>query len=313
MTSWTTTTHWPDDLLRAGDLTGAALQELLQLAARMKADPGAWTDTLAGEAVGCYFERPSTRAGLSVEIAAHRLGMHPVTTPPSELLDAEPLDDTARVLSGWARAIVVRDVPEETMTALARAAGAPVINALSDGDHPCQAVADLFTLRERFASLEGLVLTYVGVASNISRSLAQAGALAGMHVRLACPRDHAPAPEDIVAAQMLADLHSGSVTVVEDPREAATGADALYTAPWPRPVDEAERRLLRQQLGPYRVTPELLAKAKGTAVFLHCLPADRELEVAEAVIDGRRSVVWQQAANRVPAEQAAIYALVRSS
>jgi ornithine carbamoyltransferase len=305
-----TTIHWPTDLLRASDLTRLALDELLSLAGTMKAEPAGWTAALAGASLACLYEVPTTRAGLSAQAAAHRLGMEPITSRPDDLdRGGETFEDAARVLSGYGRAILVRDVADRTLGRIARAATVPVINARSPEHHPCQALADLFTLRERFLQLDGLVVAYVGPASNLARSLLTLGAMAGMQVRVAAPAALAPQPEDVVAAQVLGDLHGGRVSLTEDPLEAVEDADAVATGPWPQPADAVERRRLHERLRPYRISPPLLARAKPTAVFLHELPARREEEVAEAVIEGPQSVVWQQAANRLPVEQAVIYGL----
>jgi ornithine carbamoyltransferase len=305
-----TTLHWPPDLLRAGDLTRVALDELLRLAGAMKADRTGWNAALGGASLACLYEVPTTRAGLSAQAAAHRLGMEPITVRPDDLSrGGESYEDAARILSGYAAAILVRDLPDRTLAAMAGAATIPVINARSPDHHPCQALADLFTLRERFLQLEGLTVAYVGPADNLARSLLTLGAMAGIDVRIAAPDDFAPQPEDLVAAEVLGDLHGGHVSLTDDPIQAVEGADAVATGPWPQPADPVERARLHERLRPYRITPPLLARAKPTAVFLHELPARREEEVAEAVFDGPHSVVWQQAANRLPAEQAVIHAM----
>jgi ornithine carbamoyltransferase len=304
------TTHWPADLLRATDLTRVTLDELLGLAGRMMAEPTGWTGALAGASVVCLYEVPTTRAGLSAQAAAHRLGMEPIPVAPADLDDGgETLEDAARIVSGWATAILVRDLPDPTLGRLAEAASVPVINARSPEHHPCQALTDVFTLREHFAQLDGLVLAYVGPASNVARSLLTTGALAGMTVRVAAPEDLAPTREDLVAAELLADLHGGTVSVVADPREAVADADAIATGPWPRPADPAERRRLHELLAPYRITPPLLHRASGHAVLLHHLPVHRDEEVTTAVVEQPRALLWRQAANRVPVEQAIMYAL----
>jgi ornithine carbamoyltransferase len=315
MTNTTTTIAWPPNLLRPGDLTRMALDELLRLAARMKADPAGWIDAFPGASLACVYDVPTTRAGLSVEAAAHRLGMLPITVRPDELQrgGGERLEDVAMILAGYASAVAVRDVGDPALATIARVAPVPVINAMSPEHHPCQALADLLTLRERLGRLEGVVLAYVGVATNIARSLMQAGATAGLHVRLACPPDDRPLPGEVDAANTLAELHGGTVTVFDDPREAVDGADAVYAAPWPRPVDEAERRALYDRLRRYRVNSALFARARHGAIFLHALPVHRDEEVSSAVVDGPHSAVWRQAANRLPAEQAAIHALVSAA
>ena len=315
MATWTTTAVWPDDLVRASDLTAAALEELLDLAERMKAESGRWTGALTGQSLTCLFETPTTRAGLSTEAAAHRLGMEPIRVAPSELARGrgESLEDAVRVLSRYTVAIVMRDMPEDTVGQVAHAADAPVVNAQSPEHHPCQALADLLTIREEFTELRGRVLAYVGPPSNIAVSLMQAGVMAGMEVRLACPPGDEPDRAQRAAAEAMADLHGGVLHIGNDPGEAAKGADAIVTAPWPSPAGESERRRLEDRLRPYSVTTSLMARAKPTAIFLHSLPAHRGEEVSAGVIDWRHSRVWEEAGNRVPAEQAIIYALVMAS
>jgi ornithine carbamoyltransferase len=310
-----TTIHWPADLLRAADLTRLMLDELLSLAGRMKAEPAGWTAAMAGASLACLYETPTTRAGLSAQAAAHRLGMEPITVAPDDLDrgGGETLADAGRILSGYAAAILVRDLPDRTLGELAGSATVPVINARSPEHHPCQALADLFTLRERFLQLDGLVLAYVGPGGNLARSLLTLGALAGMEVRVAAPADLGPQREDLVAAEVLADLHGGKVSLTTEPAEAVAGADAVATGPWPQPVDPVGRAQLQERLRPYRITAPLFARAKPTAVFLHELPAHRDEEVAAPVLDGPHAVVWQQAANRLPAEQAVIYGLTARS
>jgi ornithine carbamoyltransferase len=241
--------------------------------------------------------------------------MEPIRVAPRELDlgRGELLEDAVHVLSQYAAAIVMRDLPEQTLHEVARAADVPVVNAQSPGHHPCQALADLLTLRERFTELRGLVLAYVGPRTNIAVSLLQAGAMAGMEVRRACPPGDEPEPEDRTAAEMLADMHGGAVIIGNDPVEAASGADAVATGPWPDAAGESERRRLHDRLRPYAVTEALMGRAKATAIFLHSLPARRGEEVSPGVIDGRRSAVWQEAGNRLPVEQAVIFALVMAS
>jgi ornithine carbamoyltransferase len=315
MTNPTTSIAWPRNLLRPGDLTRMAVDELLRLAGRMKAEPAGFVDALPGTSLACLYEVPTTRAGVSIQTAAHRLGMLPITIRPDELRrgGGETVEDAARILSGLAAAVAVRDVGDPTLATMARTATVPVINTMSPEHHPCQALADLLTLRDRLGRLEGLVLAYVGIATNISRSLMQAGAVAGLHLRLACPPEDRPDEGEVQAADALAGVHGGSVKVMEAPAEAVSGADAVYTAPWPQPADEAERRELHERLRRYRVNSALFARARPGAIFLHALPVHRDQEVSATVVDGPRSVVWEQAANRVPTEQAVIHALVRAA
>ena len=310
-TTWTTTTSWPTDLMRIGDLTSAGLEEVLDLAVRMKAQPERWIDALPGASLTCLFETPDTRAGLSTEAAAHRLGMEPIRMRPSdaEIGRGEMLEDAVRILAQYTEAIVARDLEERLLLRLARCSEVPVINARSERQHPCQAVADLLTLRECFGTLHGLILAYVGCCGNVAVSLMHAGAMSGMEVRLACPPGDGPTHEEVTAAELLADLHGGKVSVMSDPDEAVAGALAVYTAAWPDVVDAHRERELRR----YQVTNRLLAHARHDAIFLHALPARRGQEVTDAVMEWRRSRVWQQAGNRLPAEEAIIYALVSAA
>jgi ornithine carbamoyltransferase len=292
-----TTLTTPTGLLRIADLTPRDLTSLLDLAAAMKADPHGWHDALTGESVACYFSKPSTRTRISFEAAVHRLGGLPIMLRPDELQlgRGEPIADTARVMSSYCSAIVIRTFAQSDVEEMAAAASVPVINALTDEHHPCQALADLLTLRERFGDLHGLPVAYVGDGNNVARSLIEASTLTGIDLRLACPEGYRP----------------GGFEVTDDPREAVTGARAVYTDVWVSMGDpEAERQRRLEDLEPYRVTPGLMELAARDAIFLHCLPAHRGEEVATAVIDGAHSAVWDQAANRLPTEQAALYALV---
>jgi ornithine carbamoyltransferase len=210
-------------------------------------------------------------------------------------------------------AIVVRTFKQETVGEIAEHARVPVINALTDRHHPCQALADLLTLRERFGELRGLRLAYVGDSDNVTRSLMEASALAGMDIVVASPAAYEPDEPSMRAVSEFVGAHHGHVTVVHDPREAVTDADAVYTDVWVSMGAEGDTDRRLRELRPYQVTPALMALAKPHAVFMHCLPAHRGQEVDAAVIDGPASIVWQQAANRLPTEQAVVYALVTGS
>jgi ornithine carbamoyltransferase len=311
MTTSTEPRTGPADLLRIADLSRANLEHLLDLAARMKASPNGWRGAHAGETVACYFTKPSTRTRVSFEAAAQRLGMLPVMLRPDELQlgRGEPIPDTARVLSSYCAAIVIRTFAQADVAAMADAAAVPVINALTDEHHPCQALADLLTLREQHGDLRGLTLAYVGDGNNVAHSLLEAGALAGMRVSIATPKGFEPDPEVIARARALADSPH-DIEITHDPLVAVAGADAVYTDVWVSMGDEPEAAARLRALEPYRVTSALLETAEPHAVFLHCLPAHRGQEVTADVIDGSCSVVWRQAANRLPTEQALLHTLV---
>jgi ornithine carbamoyltransferase len=288
------------------------LTGLLDLADEMKNGPAWWTAAGHGTAVACLFDKPSTRTRVSFEAAAHRLGMLPIMLRPDELQlgRGEPLADTARVLSSYTAAIVMRTFAQATVEELAAAASVPVVNALTDDHHPCQALADLLTLRRRFGYLEGIRLAYVGDGNNVAHSLMEAGALAGMHVTVATPRGYGPHRDVTFKAMELAGRHGGSVNVMHDPRAAVDDADAVYTDVWVSMGEDAERERRMIDLQAYQVNEGLMRLAAPGAVFMHCLPAHRGLEVTGDVIDGPSSIVWEQAANRLPTEQATLHALI---
>jgi ornithine carbamoyltransferase len=282
------------------DLDPDALAALLDLTVRMKARPHGFVEALRGDTLVCFFEKPSTRTRVSFAAAAERLGMMPLLLRPDELQlgRGETIEDTSRTLSGYAAAIVVRTFAQETVEQMAAAATVPVINALTDRHHPCQALADLLTLRELFGRLEGLRLAYVGDGNNVATSLLEAGRLTGLDVVVACPPGYEPK------------LDSGEARTVTDPYEAVAGAHAVYTDVWVSMGEESEREERLAALEPYRVSEPLLAAARPDAIFMHCLPAHRGEEVTAEVIDGLRSVVWQQAENRLPTEEALLFSLV---
>lgn len=271
---------------------------LLDLADVMKSRPHGFVEALRGDTLVCFFEKPSTRTRVSFAAAAERLGMLPLLLRPDELQlgRGETIEDTARTLSGYAAAIAARTFAQETVDLLAAAASVPVINALTDEHHPCQALADLLTLRERFGQLEGLRVAYVGAGNNVANSLLEAGALMGIDVVVACPPGYEPG---------VTGTH-----VVTNPLEAVAGADAVYTDVWVSMGEEAERDARLSAFEPYRVDAQLMAAARADAIFMHCLPAHRGEEVTAEVIDGPQSVVWQQAENRLPTEEALLFALV---
>jgi ornithine carbamoyltransferase len=306
------TTTTPSDLLRIADLTSTQLYALLDLADDMRNGPTWWTAARNNAAIACLFDKPSTRTRVSFEVAAHRLGMLPIMLRPDELQlgRGEPLADTARVLSSYTAAIVVRTFAQATLEELADAAAVPVINALTDQHHPCQALADLLTLRRHYGYLEGIRVAYVGDGNNVAHSLMEAGALAGMHVAIATPPGYEPDHDITMRALALAADHGGSIQICHDPRGAVAEADAVYTDVWVSMGEDAQRERRLSDLQAYQVDGAMMRTAAPGAVFMHCLPAHRGLEVAADVIDGPASIVWEQAANRLPTEQAVLHTLV---
>jgi ornithine carbamoyltransferase len=288
-------------LITGEELDATEIGSLLDRAAELKAGrgEGAGAGSLAGGTVALLFERPSTRTRVSFQVAVAELGGHPLALRADELQlgRGESISDTARVLSRFVSAIVIRSGSDATVAELAAGSEVPVVNGLTPRHHPCQALADLLTLRERFGSLAGLKLAYVGDGNNVARSLAVVGGTAGVEVRVASPEGYRLEPG-------LAALDTA------DPREAAAGADALYADVWVSMGDDdpAERRAA---LTPYRVDAELLAAASDRAIVMHCLPAHPGEEITEDVLYGDRSVVFDQAENRLHAQKALLELLLR--
>jgi ornithine carbamoyltransferase len=289
------------DFLTGEELGAFELGKLLDRAAELKAGRGAGVggDALAGRSVALVFERPSTRTRISFDVGVAELGAHPVVLRGDEmqLSRGESVGDTARVLSRMVDAVVIRSGSHETVEALATAAEVPVVNALTPLHHPCQALADLLTMRERFGELDGLRLAYVGDGNNVARSLAIAGELAGVEVVVAAPDGY-----------QLEEGHSAKLT--DDPRAAANEADALYTDVWVSMGDEGEAARRRADLAPFRLDEDLLAVASERAIVLHCLPAHPGEEITEGALYGARSAVWDQAENRLHAQKALLEMLL---
>ena len=280
--------------LEVDDLSAQELAAVLDLAA--EPEPAR---VLQGRGVALVFEKPSLRTRNSTEIAVFELGGHPLTMRGDEvgLGQREPVADVARVLSRYHAAICARVFDHLHLDELAAAASVPVVNLLSDTSHPCQALADLLTLRQHFGELRGLEVAYVGDYNNVSRSLAIAGARTGIGLRLACPPGYGPTERDLEKLRLL----GLDPVVTTRPAEAADGADAVYTDVWTSMGQEDESAGRRRAFEGFTVDAGVMAAAARHAVFLHCLPAHRGDEVAADVVDGRQSVVWEQAENRLHA------------
>ncbi len=302
----------PRHYLTVASLTPDEFARLISLARRMKEEPAAWRDAIRGGKLALIFDKPSTRTRVSFEAAAVNLGMHPLMLRPDELQigRGEPPQDTARVLSRLVDAIAWRTFSQTRLEQFASYSAVPVINALTDEHHPCQALADLMTIEESIGALAGRRLAYVGDGNNVAHSLIEAGALAGMHVVLATPEGYEPDPAIVAAARERGRQTGARIEIVRDPAAAARDADAVYTDVWTSMGEEAEREARQRAFRGYVVTPALMDLARPAAIFLHCLPAHRGEEVDEAVIEGPRSRVWDEAENRLWTEQAVLYALI---
>jgi ornithine carbamoyltransferase len=299
------------DYLSVDDLSPKELGELLDLAAAVKARPETYAGRLEGRSIALIFEKPSTRTRVSFEVGVAQLGAHPVVLSSTELQlgRGETIEDTGRVLSRYLDAIVLRTFEQERLEVLAGAADVPVVNSLSDFEHPCQVLADLLTMRERLGSLEGRTLTYLGDGNNVAHSLLLGGAKAGMQVRVATPTGFEPIPQVVQRATEIAAGTGGAVQVTNDPVEAARQTDVLYTDVWASMGQEAEADERLLVFTPYSVTRSLVASAADDVIVLHCLPAHRGQEIEAAVIDGPRSAVWDQAENRLHTQKALLLGL----
>jgi ornithine carbamoyltransferase len=300
------------DFLSIDDLEPKELQSLLDLAEAVKAAPQDYDDRLHGKAVALIFEKPSTRTRVSFEVGVATLGGYPLALSSSELQlgRGETIEDTGRVLSRYVDAIVLRTFGQERLEALAAGASVPVVNSLSDYEHPCQILADLLTVREHKGGLEGRTLAYVGDGNNVTHSLLLGGAMAGVRVRVATPAGYEPIPQVVQRAEELAAESGGGVDVGNDPAVAVEGADAIYTDVWASMGQEAEHDERVLVFMPFQVNADLVARAAPDAIVLHCLPAHRGEEITDEVIDGPQSVVWDQAENRLHTQKALLLSLL---
>jgi ornithine carbamoyltransferase len=289
--------------LRDGDLTRDELTGIFAEIQKLKRKiSGRETlEILKNKVVVLLFEKPSTRTRNSFETAILRMGGGAVYNASSEtqLSRGEPVKDTARILGSYYDALIARVFAQETVDELAQYSGVTVINALSDLNHPTQAVCDLYTVLEVKERLEGLTMAYIGDGDNVCHSLMLSCSKVGMNVVAACPKNHLPSSEIVEEAGKIAVANGCRAEVVNDPREAAKGADVLYTDVWVSMGEEEEREKRLKDFEGYQINNELLGLAGEEAVVMHCLPAHRGLEITDEVIEGPRSIVWQQGANKM--------------
>jgi ornithine carbamoyltransferase len=291
----------PRHFVTGEEISADELSSLLDRASELKKgrDRGEGGRSLAGRSVGLVFEKPSTRTRVSFEVGVAELGGTPVVLRGDELQlsRGESIRDTARIMSGYLHALAIRSGSDENVVALAESASVPVINTLTPAHHPCQALADLMTLRERFGDLRGLRVAYVGDGNNVARSLAILGRTAGVELAIASPDGYR------IEAGLAAED-------TDDPRAAVVGADAIYTDVWVSMGSEEDAERRRSDLAPYRIDAELLAAASDCAIVLHCLPAHPGEEITEEVLYGDRSAVWDQAENRLHSQKALLELLL---
>jgi ornithine carbamoyltransferase len=298
------------DLLSSSDLNGEQTQALLQLAADLKA--GRSSFDLGGKTLGLIFSKASTRTRVSFSVAMARLGGQTIDLNPqvSQVGRGEPVADTARVLSRYVDALAIRTFAQGELEDYAHWATIPVINALTDLEHPCQALADYLTLQEVFGAVEGLTLSYVGDGNNVAHSLMLCGALLGVNVRIGCPVGFEPDAAVLEQSRRLAAARGSEVVVLHEPVAAVRGAHALYTDVWASMGQEEEKTVREQAFAGWCLNEELVAEADPSAIVLHCLPAYRGLEISAGAMEGSASRIFDQAENRLHAQQALLAALL---
>jgi ornithine carbamoyltransferase len=306
---------WSEDLISINDLGPSGVNAILDLASLMKARPFDFRGALAGKQLVMFFEKPSLRTRLTFEAGITSLGGHAffVDQTASRIDARESLSDIAHNLERWVDGIVLRTFAHKTVTEMAEHASIPVINALSELEHPCQALADYLTLQERFGNLQNVKLAYVGDGNNVAHSLMLAAACTGSTIRVATPEGYGPNPEILKQAKKIASNTGATIQVLHDAQKTVAGADAIYTDVWASMCHEQEADQRKHIFGGYQVTEKLFTHAAPGALFMHCLPAHRGGEVTAGVIDSPRSVVFDQAENRLHVQKAILLMLLGGS
>jgi ornithine carbamoyltransferase len=300
------------DLLTGTEWNAAQVQELFRLSADVKAHPERYKSALAGRSLAMIFEKPSLRTRVTFEVGISSLGGTAVYLDHADthLGDREAIPDVGRCLSRWVHGIVGRVFSQEGLEILAAYASVPVINALSDVYHPCQTLCDFFTLEEKFGSVRGLKFAYVGDGNNVCHSLMVAGARVGAHVRIATPEGYEPDAEILATARRDAAATRGTIELFRAPAEAVAGAQAVYTDVWASMGQESETEARAKIFSPYQVNARLMSHAAPDAVFLHCLPAHRGSEVTDEVMESPRSIIFDEAENRLHVQKAILLTLL---
>jgi ornithine carbamoyltransferase len=299
------------DLLTGAEWSPADARDLLQRTAEIKARPARYASTLRGKHIALIFEKPSLRTRVTFEVGIQSMGGFVVFLDHTQarLGERESIPDVARNLQCWVQGIVARVYEQRVLEEMAQNVSIPVINALSDKFHPCQALADFFTLEEKFGSIKGLKLAYVGDGNNVCNSLIFLAARLGANLRVAAPASYAPAQDVLADAKRMAKETRAKIELFTNPAEAVEGAQAVYTDSWTSMGFEAEEKMRRQIFKPYQVNRKLMEHAGPGALFMHCLPAHRGQEVTDEVLDSAASVVLQQSENRMYVQKAILHAL----
>jgi ornithine carbamoyltransferase len=303
---------WCPDVISTRDLGPQGVEAVLHLAELMKSRPSVFQRSLAGKQMVMFFEKPSLRTRLTFEAGMASLGGTTMFVDQTQSrLDArESLSDIAHNLERWVDVIVLRTFAQETIEGMARFASIPVINALSDLEHPCQALADYLTLQERFGNLKNITLAYVGDGNNVAHSLLLTCACLGSSIRIATPKGYEPNTKILADARKLAKQTGAKIELLTDPQAAVAGADAVYTDAWASMGQENEADQRAKIFAPYQVNPKLMSQAAPHAAFMHCLPAHRGEEVTNEIMDSENSVIFEQAENRLHAQKAILYLLL---
>jgi ornithine carbamoyltransferase len=299
------------DLLTGAEWGPAETRDLLQRTAEIKARPSRFASVLRSKHIALIFEKPSLRTRVTFEVGIQSMGGFVVFLDHTQarLGERESIPDVARNLEQWVQGIVARVYEQRVLEEMAANIDIPVVNALSDKFHPCQALADFFTLEEKFGSVKGFKLAYVGDGNNVCHSLMYLGARLGVHIRIATPANYAPDADVIADAKRVAKETRAKIELFSDPREAVSGVQAVYTDSWTSMGFETEEKVRRQVFKPYQVNSNLMEQAAPGAVFMHCLPAHRGAEVTDEVLDAPYSVVLQQSENRMYVQKAILHAL----
>jgi ornithine carbamoyltransferase len=291
------------DFLTLSDLSPGEIQRLLRRAAELKTGKDANKCPLIGKSVGLLFEKSSTRTRVSLEVGIYQLGGQAIYMNPKEIQigRGETIHDTAKVLSRYLHAVIIRTYSHDTLVEFASHSSIPVINGLSDLHHPCQALGDLMTIAEKKGRLKGVRLAYIGDGNNVANSLIEAAAMTGINLSLACPKGYEPASDVLKKARTSA---KGDISVMNDPKQAVKGADVIYTDVWVSMGQEKEAAKKMERFRKYQVNRRLLSYADKNATVMHCMPAHRGEEIAGEIIDGPQSAIFDQAENRLHTQKA---------
>ncbi len=302
-----------NDLLTGAEWSPAHTRELLEITSDIKASPANYADTLRGKFIALIFEKPSLRTRVTFEVGIQSMGGHVVFLDHTQarLGERESIADVARNLERWVQGIVARVYEQRVLDEMAATTEIPVVNALSDKFHPCQALADFFTLEEKFGNLKGLKLAYVGDGNNVCHSLMYLAARLGVNLRIATPENYAPDADVTADSKRVAKETKAKIELFTDPREAVEDVQAVYTDAWTSMGFESEDKVRKEVFKNYQVNRKLMAVAGRDAIFMHCLPAHRGYEVTNEVLDGSRSVVLGQSENRMYVQKAILHTLYR--